>query len=380
MPDALDIGARPAAAPHQHRRTRCRSTTSTPRSARPTAAGSSRSTRDRSEADRRHAQRHPLRLVRQPPLLPHRCARRRPASPPPPKTWQELSEQAAAGQQAAASTAWASPSPTSATATCRCRSSSPTAAASPTTPARPCTIKSEETRAYLEWVTDALAAGALPARRDHLGRRRRQHRLPVRPGGLHRQHRQRRPSRRKDDDPELVDGTAFSPLPAGPKGRSRRSARTSAPSRRRRPEHRRAPRRCSSTWPTRSSWRRTTTSPSTARSCRTRAASTIFDRPGPRRPARSRRERHGPGLPGRLQHRLRRLLDQLPRPEDGPARRDRRLRPRRGDGRSPDQAPGDLRQVQVASRATSRQSSSDRVAGPGSPASAAAPSVLGGLQ
>ena len=51
------------------------------------------------------------------------------------------------------------------------------------------TIKSEETRDLPHLAEGRLGQGPLPARRDHLGRRRRQPGLSLRPGGLHRQHR-----------------------------------------------------------------------------------------------------------------------------------------------------------------------------------------------
>ena len=54
-----------------------------------------------------------------------------------------------------------------------------------------------------------------------------------------------------------------------------------------------------------------------------------------------------PGVSGRLQHRLRRRLQQLHRAEDGPARRHRRLGRRPGDGRGTGPGAVDLRQVQV---------------------------------
>ena len=54
-----------------------------------------------------------------------------------------------------------------------------------------CTLDSAETRAFLEWITTALQRWPVPARGDHLGRRRRQHGLSVGQRPVHRQSRQR---------------------------------------------------------------------------------------------------------------------------------------------------------------------------------------------
>ena len=105
----------------------------------------------------------------------------------------------------------------SATATCRSACCNPTAAASPTTPARRSTIKSEETRAYLTWLKDAWDKGLFPpgtttwdGAGDNQAYLSGQAAFIANTGSVG--------IAAKKDDPELFEASAFSPLPAGPKG------------------------------------------------------------------------------------------------------------------------------------------------------------------
>ena len=200
------------------------------------------------------------------------------------------------------------------------------------------TIKSDATRAYLRWVKDAWDKRRLPAGQRDLGRRRRQPGLP-RPD-----RRRSSPTPARSASPPRTRIRSSSRRP--PTRRCRRARRAS--SRRSTPQLRAIPKTAQNPDAAQGADRApgaagvhaatTSRSRSTARCCRTRPSFAAFDgiEPDPRGPARARPERHGAGLSGRLQHRLRRRLQQLHRAEDGAARRHRRLGLRPGDGRGAD--------------------------------------------
>jgi multiple sugar transport system substrate-binding protein len=211
-----------------------------------------------------------------------------------------------------------------------------------------CTIKSEETRAYLEWVSAAYEKGLFPpgattwdGAGDNTAYLSGQAIFIANTGSVS--------LAMNEDDPDLAASTSYSPLPAGPAGRvspiSPNVRAIPATDRRPRPGEgaARAPLEPLSSWPPTTRWR------STARSEEPGRVRGLH-RPGPRRPRRLGRERDGARCPRPLQHRLRRLLRQLHRPQDGAAGRRRRLRLRPGDGRGAAAGAGDLRQVQVESR------------------------------
>ena len=220
------------------------------------------------------------------------------------------------------------------------------AAASPTTRARTVTIKSEETRAYLTWLKDAWDKGIFPPGNttwdgagDNQAYLSGQAAFIANTGsvGIAAQERRSRALRgqrllaaaRRAQGHHLADRRRS-------RARSRSRART-----------RRPPRRCIEHLSNPEFMNAYFNVAIYGPVLKDQAKLPAFDgtNTDPGRPARARQERHAAGLPDVYNAAYADVSSQLHHPQDGAARRRRRLGLRRGDGRSPGRRPGDLRQV-----------------------------------
>ena len=207
------------------------------------------------------------------------------------------------------------------------------------------TIKSEETRTYLTWLKDAWDKGLFPpgaATWDGAGDNQAylsgQAAFIANTGSVG--------IAAKKDDPELFEASAFSPLPAGPV----RHDLADQPAGPRDHQDQREP------GGRQGADRASVESRVHERLFQRRHLRTGAEEPGdtpgfrwlqrdPDWSAWACAEGNGAGLSGCLQRRLCRHVVQLHHPQDGAARRHRRLGFRPGDGRSTGADPGDLRQI-----------------------------------